>query len=39
MILILGATLIFLATEAWAGVLLVILGISIELIGIAMRHR
>ena len=35
----LGILLIFLAPETWAGLLLLVLGISIELIGIALRHR
>ncbi len=39
LLVLLGAALLFLATEAWAGVLLVVLGVSIELIGIAMRHK
>ncbi|MDD2933224.1 MAG: hypothetical protein PHO76_05000 [Methylotenera sp.] len=39
LLVLVGAALIFLATEAWAGALLVALGITIELIGIAMRHQ
>ncbi len=39
LLVLLGATMIFLATEAWAGVVLITLGISIEAIGIAMRHK
>jgi hypothetical protein len=38
-IVLLGAFMIFLATEAWAGALLVALGISIEAIGIAIKHK
>ena len=39
LLVLVGAALIFLATEAWAGAVLVGLGITIELIGITMRHR
>lgn len=39
LLVVLGAILIFLATNAWAGAALVVLGISIELIGIAIRHK
>ena len=39
LLVLVGAAMIFLATEAWPGVLLVALGISIEAIGIAMRHK
>ncbi|MDO9280906.1 MAG: hypothetical protein Q7T88_00835 [Methylotenera sp.] len=39
LLVLVGAALIFLATEAWAGALLVTLGVIIELIGIGMRHR
>ena len=35
LLVLVGAAMIFLATEAWPGVLLVALGISIEAIGIA----
>ncbi|MDZ4211468.1 MAG: hypothetical protein U1C59_07130, partial [Methylotenera sp.] len=38
LLILIGATLIFLATQAWVGVLLVVLGITVELVGIAMRH-
>jgi membrane-bound ClpP family serine protease len=34
-----GAALIFLATEAWAGTVLVVLGLSIEVIGIAIKQK
>lgn len=36
---VLGAVMIFFATEAWAGVVLLVLGITIEVIGIALKHR
>lgn len=39
LLVLLGATLIFLATEAWLGALLVLLGVSLEIIGIAMRDK
>lgn len=39
LLVLLGAALIFLATEAWTGVILITLGILIEAIGIAMRHK
>lgn len=38
LLILIGATLIFLATQAWVGVVLVVLGITIELVGIAIRH-
>ncbi len=38
LLVLVGAALIFLATEAWTGAILVGLGIAIELIGITMRH-
>lgn len=38
LLILIGATLIFLATQAWVGVVLVVLGITIELVGIALRH-
>jgi hypothetical protein len=39
LLLLLGAAMIFLATDAWAGAQLITLGISIEAIGIAMKHK
>ncbi|MDO9051482.1 MAG: hypothetical protein Q8J59_09905 [Methylotenera sp.] len=39
LLVLFGAALIFLTTEAWSGALLVTLGVIIELIGIGMRHR
>jgi 5-bromo-4-chloroindolyl phosphate hydrolysis protein len=38
-LVLLGAILIFLATEAWAGAVLIVLGVSIEVASIAMRHK
>lgn len=39
LLVLLGATLIFLATEAWAGAVLVALGVVIELVGITMKPK
>ena len=36
---VLGAILMFLAPEAWPGGLLLVLGIAVELAGIALEHR
>lgn len=36
---VLGATLMILAPEAWPGALLLILGVVLELFGIALEHR
>lgn len=36
---VLGAILMFLAPEVWPGELLLILGIAVELAGIALEHR
>jgi hypothetical protein len=38
-LILLGAALIFLATEAWAGAVLVAVGILIELIAISLQHQ
>jgi hypothetical protein len=35
---VLGAILILLAPEAWPGVLVLILGVALELFGIALEH-
>jgi hypothetical protein len=34
-----GAALTFLATEAWVGTVLVVLGLSIEVIGITIKQK
>ena len=34
-----GALVMFLAPETWAGLALLAVGVSLELIGIALRHR
>ncbi|MCK9382553.1 MAG: hypothetical protein M0P95_16005 [Sulfuritalea sp.] len=38
-LIILGAALMFLAPETWAGLAILTTGVSLELIGIALRHR
>ena len=35
----LGAILMFLAQEAWPGALVLILGVALELAGIALEHK
>jgi 1,4-dihydroxy-2-naphthoate octaprenyltransferase len=37
--MLLGAALIFLTLETWAGILLFILGLLIEAVGIALSHK
>ena len=39
LLVVLGATMMFLAPETWAGALLLALGITIEVIGITLKHR
>jgi membrane-bound ClpP family serine protease len=36
---VLGAILMLLAPEAWPGALLLILGVALELFGIALEHK
>jgi len=36
---VLGAILMFLAPEAWPGALVLILGVVLELAGIALEHK
>lgn len=36
---VLGAILMLIAPEIWAGLLLLILGVVLELVGIALAHR
>lgn len=36
---VLGAALMLLAPEAWPGALLLILGVALELFGIALEHK
>jgi len=35
----LGAILMFLAPEAWPGGLVLMLGVALELVGIALEHK
>jgi type IV secretory pathway VirB2 component (pilin) len=37
-LVVLGAILMFLAPEAWPGALVLILGVVLELVGIALEH-
>ncbi len=39
LLILIGATLIFLATEALVGAILVTLGVVIELLGITIKHK
>lgn len=39
LLVILGAAILFLAPETWAGVLLLVLGVFLEVAGIAVKHR
>jgi len=39
LLIALGAMMLLLAPSTWAGVLLLVLGVSVELIGIALKHR
>lgn len=36
---VLGGILMFLAPEAWPGALVLVLGIVLELVGIALEHK
>jgi len=38
-LVLIGAVLIFFATEAFAGVILVVLGLCIEAAGITIKHK
>jgi fatty-acid desaturase len=38
-LIILGGALMFLAPEVWAGVLMMILGVAVEMIGITLDHK
>lgn len=38
-LVVLGGVLMFLAPETWPGTLLMALGVSVEVIGITIRHR
>ncbi|MCM2307363.1 MAG: hypothetical protein NDI91_07830 [Sulfuritalea sp.] len=39
MLVVFGAIAMFLAPETWAGLALLALGVSLELVGIALRDR
>ena len=39
LLVVLGAALMFLAPETWVGLALLVVGVLLELIGIALRHR
>ena len=39
LLVIAGALMMYLAPETWAGALLLALGIAIEVVGIALKHR
>lgn len=38
-LVVLGAILMLIAPEIWAGLLLLILGVVLELVGIALGHK
>ena len=38
-LVLLGAALMLLTPEAWPGALLLILGVALELLGIALEHK
>ena len=38
-LVVLGAILMFFAPEAWPGALVLVMGIALELIGIALEHK
>lgn len=38
-LVVLGGVLMFLAPEVWAGVVLLVLGVAVEIVGIALEHR
>ncbi|MFA5123754.1 hypothetical protein [Zavarzinia sp.] len=38
-LVVFGAVLMFLAPETWAGLALLAIGVSLEVAGIALRHR
>ncbi|HEX5364832.1 MAG TPA: hypothetical protein VFW59_11230 [Gallionella sp.] len=39
LLMALGAAMMFLAPETWAGILLLVLGASVELIGIVLKRK
>jgi len=38
-LVVLGAVLMFLAPEEWPGEVILILGVALELVGIALEHK
>jgi hypothetical protein len=38
-LVVLGGVLMYLAPEMWAGVVLLVLGVVVELAGIALEHK
>jgi len=39
LLVILGAAILFLAPETWAGALLLVLGVTIEMVGVAIKRK
>ena len=39
LLMLLGGAMIFLAPETWTGALLLVLGVCVEVIGIALKRR
>ena len=39
LLVILGAAIMLLAPETWAGALLLVLGVSVEVLGIALKRK
>jgi hypothetical protein len=39
LLVVLGGLVMFFAPETWAGLALLVLGVSLEVAGIALRHR
>lgn len=39
LLMILGAAMMYLAPQTWAGILLLVLGVSVEVAGIALKRK
>lgn len=39
LLMILGAAMMYLAPQTWAGILLLVLGVSVEVAGIALNRK
>ena len=39
LLVVLGAVVMFFAPETWPGAILLALGVSLEMVGIALRHK